>query len=284
MLWTCRVLRIPVVLHLHASEYPEFFDALPKLAKALLRRTFAGADVVVVLGEKWRDYVCCELRVPPAKVAIMLNAAPGPGVAPQARARGSDPLRILFLGRLGTRKGVPEILHALADTRLCGKQWFAVMAGDGDIARYSAEAERLGIGDRVSFTGWIDADEARKLLSDSDLLLLPSHAEGLPMSIVEAFAHGVPVVSTRVGAIADILEDGVNGLFVETGSSSQLADVLLKLVEDEPLRLLLARNARATWEERLDVTSYGRALALCWRHALASSHPAYAGISTHLSS
>jgi len=271
MLWTCRLFRVPVILHLHASEYPEFFDALPQLAKAFLRRTFSNADAVLVLGLRWQDYVCRELRVPAQKVTVLLNAAPGPDVIRAPQARGSDPLRMLFLGRLGKRKGVPEILQALADSRVRHESWIAVLAGDGDIALYRAEAERLGIDDRVTFSGWVDANDAQQLLIESDLLLLPSHAEGLPMSVIEAFAHGVPVVGTPVGAIPDILENGVNGLLVQSDDSVQLAEAILTLLHDEPQRLRLAENARRTWEERLDIASYVRELALFWHHVSAGT-------------
>lgn len=271
MLWTCRLLRIPTILHLHASEFPEFFDSLPRPGKVFIRRTFSSADFVMVLGARWRDYVCDELRVPVDRVAVMLNAAPGPVTMRAPKARGADPLRILFLGRLGARKGVPEILRALADSRVRREPWVAVLAGDGEIALYRAEAQRLGLDHRVTFSGWVDSDHAQQLLSESDLLLLPSHAEGLPMSVIEAFAHGVPVVSTPVGAIPDIVENDINGLLVRSGDSVQLADALLRLMDDEPLRLILAENARRTWEERLNVASYARELALCWRRMSVST-------------
>jgi glycosyltransferase involved in cell wall biosynthesis len=273
MLWTCRLFHIPVVLHLHASEYPEFFDSLPQPAKAFLRRTFSRADLVLVLGSRWKDFVCHELHVPAEKVVVLLNASPGPSTIRTLKTRGSEPLKILFLGRLGKRKGVPEILQALNDVRVRHKPWIATLAGDGDIALYSAEAERLGLDDRVVFPGWVDTDEAQQLLAESDLLLLPSRAEGLPMSVIEAFAYGVPVVGTPVGAIPDILGEDVNGLLVQPGDDVQLADALLKILNDEPLRLKLAQNARRTWEERLDIASYGRKLASCWSRVAAGERP-----------
>lgn len=273
MLWTSRLCRVPVVLHLHASEYPEFFARLPRFPKALLRCTFSNADLVLVLGHRWRDFVCRELRVPADKVAILLNASPGPPVMPVPRARGSRPLKVLFLGRLGSRKGLPEILQALADPRLCGQPWQATLVGDGDIERYRSRADQLGLGDCVTFIGWVNAAEAHQLLGESDLLLLPSRAEGLPMSVVEAFAHGVPVISTPVGAIPDILESEVNGLLVRPGDSAGLADALLTLLNNESLRVGLAQNARRTWEDRLDISSYAHELVLCWRRASDQAPP-----------
>jgi glycosyltransferase involved in cell wall biosynthesis len=268
MAWTCSLLRIPVILHLHASEYEQFFDQLPQLAKTLLRRTFGSAKTVIVLGEHYREYACQELRVPEQNVTVLLNGCPGPSVAPTIAPRGSDPLRIVFLGRLGSRKGVSEALTALADPLLASESWVATFAGDGDIRLYEREAKALGIAKRVSFCGWVDTKHASALLRESHLLLLPSHAEGLPMSVVEAFANGVPVISTPVGAIRDIVQDRVNGLLVTPGDTSALATALHSLITDETLRLRLAAEARRTWEERLDITSYAAQLTSCW-HATA---------------
>jgi glycosyltransferase involved in cell wall biosynthesis len=265
MLWTCRLLRIPAILHLHASEYERFYATLPRPVKALLRRTFASADAVLVLGEHYRRYVCEELGVPPRKVRTLLNGCPGPRTAGDPAPRGSDPLRILFLGRLGTRKGVPQALAALADARISRERWVAALAGDGEVALYRDQARSLGIDDRVSFPGWVDAGQASRLLRESHLLLLPSHAEGLPMSVIEAFAHGVPVVSTPVGAISDIVEHDVNGLLVPPGDSAALTEALLRLLGDEPLRLRLAANARRAWEKRLSIAAYTRELTSCWQ-------------------
>jgi glycosyltransferase involved in cell wall biosynthesis len=266
LLWTCRLFRIPVVLHLHASEYAQFFGALPGPLKAILRRTFASADAVVVLGSQYRDYVCNELEVPSTNVKVILNGAPAPSRPPTLRMRRpEDPLRILFLGRIGTRKGVPEALAALAHPRLRAESWIAAFAGDGEIERYRAQAGDLGIDDRVTFPGWVDTACTESLLAESDLLLLPTHAEGLPMSVLEAFGHGVPVISTPVGAIPDVVEDGFNGLLVPAGDSNALAAALLRLIHDGPLLLQMAGNARRTWEERLDIASYTSQLVACWR-------------------
>lgn len=264
MLWTCRMLHIPVVLHLHASEYPEFFSTLPSLAKRFLRATFATADVVLVLGSHYREYVCNELAVPARKVKVLLNGSPGPDCAP-IPTRRTEPMKILFLGRLGERKGVPELLAALADHRLAAAQWLATLAGDGDVAHYRGQARALGLDERVRFPGWVSTPQANELLLESDVLVLPSRAEGLPMSVIEAFAYGVPVVSTAVGAIGDIVEHGVNGLLIPVGEPTALADALLMLLDDDSLRRRLALNARRTWESELDIASYAQKLTSYWQ-------------------
>jgi glycosyltransferase involved in cell wall biosynthesis len=276
MLWTCRLLRIPTVLHLHSGFYPDFLARSPTIVKALLRRTFSTADVVIVLGSVWQDFVHSELKVPTERIAVLPNGSPGPTSLGAPLARNGAPLKMLFLGRMGRRKGVPEILKALASAHLRDKLWTARLVGDGDLATYRSQAESLGISDRVIFSEWVDTARTQQLLAESDLLLLPSRNEGLPMSVIEAFAYGLSVVSTPVGAIPDILEDGVNGLLVQPGDSAQLADAILTILQDEPLRLRLAESARRTWEEQLDIATYAPKLALCWHRLSAGADAAAA--------
>jgi glycosyltransferase involved in cell wall biosynthesis len=260
----CRLLGVPVVLHLHAGNYPEFFDPLPDRAKHWVRWTFSAAKTVVVLTETWRRYVCSELGVPDHRVVVLPNGAPGPSsVAPRRRAP-EEPLRLLFLGRLTEEKGVPDLLAALASPLLQGR-WEATLAGDGDTDAYRRRAQALGLGSRVSFPGWVEADETYRLLSGAHVLVLPSHVEALPMVIVEAFAWGVPVVATRVGGVPEILHDQVEGLLVPPGDLSRLTDALLRLVDDEPLRLRLGTCARAAWERSYAIEPYANHLAHEWR-------------------
>lgn len=270
-LWTCRMLRLPVLLHLHASSYQEFFAPLPSSAKRLLRKTFQTADRVIVLGAVWRDYVHDQLGVIPERIRILPYAVPGPATTPQRPRATNAPLNLLLLGRLGKRKGVPELLAALASPQLRGEPWAATLAGDGDVQYYAAEATALGISERLAFPGWVGQEAARRLLSDSDILLLPSHAEGLPVAVIEALAYGVPVVTTPVGAISEVVSDGVNGLLVPPGDSAALARAIRSLLHDEALRLKLARGARATWETNHTMASYVESLVTAWRELATAS-------------
>ena len=207
--------------------------------------------------------------MPASQVLTLPSGAPGPDIFAAPQPRDDAPLRILFLGRVGRLKGVPEIIAALASAGVRKEAWTALLVGDGDHSTHRAEAERLGLADRVKFREWVDTSDAQRLLAESHLLLLPSHAEGLPMSLIEAFAHGLPVIATGVGAIPDFLDSGVNGLLVHPGESAELADAILTILRDERLRLKLAGNARRTWEEYLNIASYARELTSCW-HALAA--------------
>jgi poly(glycerol-phosphate) alpha-glucosyltransferase len=124
--------------------------------------------------------------------------------------------RLLFLGRIHPKKGLTLLLPAWANLRaaagLRAKDWELVIAGPdegGHLQEVRALATELGIGDRVIFTGLTQGDEKVRLLHSADLFVLPSFSEGLPMSVLEALACGVPVVATRESNVSDLMSDGV---------------------------------------------------------------------------
>jgi glycosyltransferase involved in cell wall biosynthesis len=237
-----RLFRVPVVLHCHGADLVEHARSVGRPRRRLIEATFAGADRVLVLGGYWQGFVVHELGLPAAKVEVLWNAVPDPG--PPTPRPADAPVEILFLGRLGERKGVPELLEALADPRLRALRWHATLAGDGPVERYRAAVAALGLGGRVRLTGWIDEAEARRRLAAADLLVLPSRNEGLPMAILEAMSHGIPVVATPVGAIGDAVRDGENGLLVAPGDPEALATALVRLVGSAALRRALGIRGR----------------------------------------
>jgi glycosyltransferase involved in cell wall biosynthesis len=266
--WLSYAMRIPTVMHLHACEYEEFFDRLPTVLQRLICKTFQRADRVIVLGHVWERFLVDELHVPEERVTVLYNASPGP-VAPAPAKSGRfahEAVHLLFLGQLGTRKGVPELLTALSRSQTLPIKWSLTMAGDGDVDGAKKRCHGLGIGDRTTFTGWVNPDRVQSLLEWSDVLILPSHAEGSPMVIVEAFAHGVSVIATPVGAIPEIVEDGKSGLLVPVGDIDALQEAIESLCVDEALRTALSLSGRRAWETRFAIDPYTEQLVQLWIH------------------
>ncbi len=248
------------VLHLHDNDYAADLAARPPRQLARIRRMFQGADRVIVLGHRDRATVVERLGVAPSRTLVLRNCVPDPGpAAPPDRPVPT----ILFLGTLGPRKGVPELLEALASPAMTRLDWRAVLAGDGAVASYLREAARLGLGERVSMPGWLGRAKASALLAGADILVLPSHAEGMAMAVIEGLAHGRAVVATRVGAHEEAIEHGANGLFAPVGDAEALAATLARLVVDPALRVRLGAAARASYLERFSMGAYvGRLGAL----------------------
>jgi glycosyltransferase involved in cell wall biosynthesis len=263
-----RALGCAHVLHLHDYDYAEDFRRRPAWLRRETRRMFRGADRVVALGRRDRAIVCDLLGVEAGRVAVFNNCVPDPG--PRRRDRAAEPV-ILFLGRLSARKGVPELLAALAAPEMASLPWRAVLAGDGPVEAYRAEADALGLGARVAFTGWLDEAATAALRRQADILALPSHAEGLAMAVLEGLADGLAVVTTPVGAHEEVVTHGENGLFTPVGDPAALAATLATLIRDPAARERLGGNGRALYLARFSMAGYVGRLDAFYR-AL-SDHP-----------
>ncbi len=160
-----------------------------------------------------------------------------------------DPVGVLCVGRLVERKDQAALLEAIvgSDVRL-------TLAGDGP-EREGLEglAKRLGISDRVEFTGVVGQDEVLDLYRGADVFCLPSRSEGLPAVLIEAMACGLPVVATRIDAVGELVSDSEDGLLVEPGDSGALGAALQRLAADPGLRARLGEAGRETVRDRHDL-------------------------------
>ncbi len=258
VLLTCKALGLPAVLHLHAAQLHHSYRRFPAPLQGLVRWVFSLPNSVVVLGKTSADFVMNELKVAPQRVEIVINGVPEPRVP--RRVPGAVQ-RVLFVGNLSERKGVSDLLRALAQPALTDVPLVATFAGGGDVAGYRSMADRLGLGERVRFEGWADQDQVATLLAEADMLVLPSYDEGLPLAILEALAHGVAVVCTPVGEIPHVLSDGVDAVFVPPGDVPGIAAGLRRVLQDPGLREALERNGRQLYEQRFSLARFFASIA-----------------------
>ncbi len=258
------------VLHLHDYGYAKDFARRPTWQRRLVTQMFRRATRVIVLGRRDWETVVGVLGVDPCRVVTLPNAVPEP--KGHAASRAGSIVTIVFLGQLGTRKGVPELLTALASPPMAMLGWRAVLAGDGAVEEYRVETVRLGLSQRVELAGWLPAEEASRLLAAADILVLPSREEGLSMAVLEGLAHGLAVVTTRVGAHEEVITDGDTGLFVPVGDAMALADVLSRLVADAPARARLSSAGCSLHRRCFDMTSYLRAVREVYQN-VRPAHP-----------
>ena len=260
-----RLLGHTTVIHLHGARFHLWYAGVHPLLRTAIRDMLHHAAAMVVLGSFWRDFAVIEVGLDPARVLVLPNAS----AQRPPRPEEDRVFRILFLGRLGARKGVPVLIDALGILGRTALDWQAVIAGDGDAEPFVTQAKTLGIAERVSFPGWLDDAAVNDRLGHASVLALPSELEGLPMSVIEAYAWGVPVIATPVGSVPDILQDGAQGLIVEIGDAAGLAAALERLARDPTLRRTMGENALRCHRERLEFDAYLTRLADCWRAAAA---------------
>jgi glycosyltransferase involved in cell wall biosynthesis len=223
-------LRHRVVLQLHGGGYEAFYDGCGTPARAALRSLVERAACVVVPCDALRAWVRRVSR--DANVACVPTPVAIPQPGPELAAR---PPVVLSLGRLEAEKGVLDLLEAMAQVRAALPDARLVLAGDGERRAVVRAAERLGIRDAVKFVGWVGPSGKRALLETAAVFALPSYSAGLPVSLLEAMAAGVPVVASPVGGIPEVVVDGVSGVLVPPGDTAALARHLRKLLADRAL-------------------------------------------------
>lgn len=258
-----RLLGIPYVLHLHGAEYQTFWHEDRSFISHRIRQMFEHASRVVVLGRIWRDFIASRAPGAADNIVIVPNATEVPSLA---HVGGGDSVHILFLGRIGDRKGVPQLCDALHRMKAV-KGWRATIAGDGEVEAARTRSGELGLAERVAFPGWVGPNEVASLIASADILVLPSFAENLPVSVIEGMAAGLAVVTTPVGAVEDIVTNEQSGLLVPPGDVAALTKALTRLVEDKTLRERLGAGAMAVHRERLDLAPFVGAICDVWRSA-----------------
>lgn len=230
-----------VILHDHDGEFAKAFEEGGDDYRRDVRETFGLADRVVVLSEEWRDYFA-ENVCDPNRIAVVHNGVTVPA-SPCSPCSHQD---VLFLGRLDARKSPDVLLRASGEVLERFPQTKIVFGGDGEVEKNRRLAEELGIADRCEFRGWVTGQEREALFGRAALYCLPSKNEGLPMSMLEAMARGIPAVATPVGGIPQVIEDGVNGFLVNVDDIETLSKRLIALLENTALRETVGMASRET--------------------------------------
>lgn len=256
-----QIFGLRVLIHLHGSGYDAFYAAQPAAKQARIKALFQSADHVVVLGKYWHDFAKTTLGLADEKLSAINNGAPDTdGRADPANA----PCKIAFAGLIGERKGVDVLVDALASLP-SDLTWRAEIGGNGEVETYQTRAKDRGIADRVHFSGWLGEAEVDALLLSSQIFVLPSRAENQPMSIIEAMARGLPVISTKIGAIPEQIEDGTTGIIVAPGNVEALARALETLIRNPQTRVTMGQAGRARYAERYSMRANAEAFSALYR-------------------
>lgn len=238
---------VPTIMHLHGSEFHLFFARQPAYLRRCIVAQLESCAAVIVLSERWRAFVSG--IAPRARVEVIPNYVSIPAERTHVPA-DSAKCTFFFSGQIGARKGIFDLLPALKLVRATNATVQLRVAGDGDLQRAIALTQELNIANAVTFLGWLPPEQVSWELANADAFALPSYNEGLPMSLLEAMAATLPVISTPVGGIPEVVEHGVNGLITDAGNVQSLADNMKTLVDDAELRAKLGRAARETIQSR----------------------------------
>lgn len=240
---------IPYIAHCHSSSLREFYAKLPGIFQKRMQRFLMNSEAVVVLSNSWESYFVETLGIPREKIIVLPNPVILPEAVP-ARNYSTGTLNLLFLGLIGHRKGSFVLIEALQKAvQKLGKRSIHIrMAGNGEVEKAIEMAKELGVSDLIHITNWLRGDELQQAFRDAHAFVLPSFNEGLPMAILEALGWGLPVISTPVGGIPEVIIDGHNGLLVAPGDADALCDALCRMALAGESNEVLSRNARRSAE------------------------------------
>ncbi|HUP39542.1 MAG TPA: glycosyltransferase family 4 protein [Vicinamibacterales bacterium] len=211
-------------------------------------------SAAIVVSDAARRTLCLPGRS--GEMTVIHNGIASAGTRSQRSDRGERIVGIM-VARMDGRKGHDTLLRSLVLVRNAGVDVTMLIVGDGHV-RPAMEAlgQELGFGDgRVQFLG--RRSDIDQLLADADFFVLPSDIEGLPLSILEAMAHGLPIIASDIGGIPELIRHDTDGLLVPPGKPDPLADAIRRVASDPILRERLgkAAKAKATAEFSLDATS-----------------------------
>lgn len=235
------VAQCPVLVHLHSGGFPEFYwNRCGPVQKRAVRFMLDRAARIIVLSSQWQALL--EGVTENARITKIPNFILEMQHAPAMCEREKNSL--LFLGRLSAEKGFFDLLEAAARVKRHVPDFKLRCGGEGDIDKVRTRIRELEIEDSVELLGWVGDEERLRLLEGTALFVLPSYVEGVPMGILEAMAAGVPVISTTVGGIPDVIDRGVDGLLLEPGDVGALADAIVLLLENAGMRAAMGVAAR----------------------------------------
>lgn len=237
---------VPYILHVHSGEFSIFYSQQPKIIKHIIKNAIFSASNVVFLSDAMLEWCKNELGV--TRAVVVRNGCRDINFGGRQKCRDRD---ILFLGRVNKKKGIDDLLVAIKSVSNLIPDITATIAGDGDIKSYLEMASLNGIENRVIFLGWVDRKACDNLLLTHKVFVLPSYYEGMPMSILEAMSAGIPVISTNVGGVPEVIDSGVSGILINPGDVNALSEAILLLMKNKLLWDSVAINARSDYDELL---------------------------------
>lgn len=262
--WIARRAGCRVVLHIHGAGFDRFFAEASPLARRLIRGELTRADAVVALSRGWAKALSA--CAPAARVIVIENAVAtdmedtgdGPALPVDRKvdhqAAVGEACRFLMLARMDAWKGVNDLLTACGILKHRSRRFRLTLAGPegsaGNAGELARKIKETDLDLFVRYIGPVSGSAKANLWRETDVLVQPSHQEGMPMALLEALARGLPVVATRVGAIPEVLTDGREGRLVTPHAPEELAAALQKIIDDPRERAAMGRAARELAQRR----------------------------------
>ncbi len=243
-----RVYGLPYLISLRGADVPsdevKRFAKQYQLLRPFIRWLWRDADAVVAVSNGLREYAF--ETTPDVPIEVIPNAIELSVFTPPRQRNQAGTVRLIFVGRLNAFKNVEMLLEAASRVKANGLDDFELqLVGEGE---RRSNLERLavekGLTKHIRFFGWVDRAELVELYRQADLFVTATTWEGMPNTVLEAMACGLPVVGTRASGLGELVREGVNGYLVDLNDTATLADRLMALIDNPYERQRMGKESR----------------------------------------
>ncbi len=234
-----------IIMHMHGGGFKDFYSK-NNLNKIYIRSILSLSDKVICLSEEWHQFYSYELNL--KNTIILRNAIKIRGPFINKNINGK--IRILFMGKICNEKGIFDLIKFLSTNNnfLAGKIKLVICGVDEEKKINELTSNKLWQ-KHIENLGWVEGGRKNKIIKESDIFILPSHYEGVPISILEAMSFGKPIIATNVGGIPSLVKNEINGWLIEPKRIDKLEKIFDDILEDPSILSKLGRNSHLAAQE-----------------------------------
>lgn len=249
-LMMAKLFSVKAVAHLHGGSFDIFWSNLSSKRKKFAATCLRRLNAIIVLSEGWKNWIINEIGIENRKVMVVNNPIDKQFEETALTLESSENGNLFFLGSLGKRKGVFDILNAALSLTREGIDYKLILAGPeaqrGDLERIKSFIDRYKL-DKVTVLEPVHGEQKNHLFKENNIFLFPSYNENFPLVIIEAAAAGKAIITTKTGALPEFFINGESVLFVEPGNVQQILDSINQLLNNKEKRTQIGNAARKTF-------------------------------------
>jgi len=224
-----RLFNKKVVFHIHSGEFHLFYLNSNTIIKRMIEKILVESDAVIVLTNDWKEYF--------SENFITTNIVTVNNIVPFQEKNATivnHKLHLLFLGRIGNRKGIFDLIDSIKKYKDRFKGSIKLfIGGDGEIKKLKKKIIESKLEDEVTYLGWVKGDEKQELLEKCDIIILPTYVEGLSITLLEGMSFGKALISTNTGGVNRLLVNNKNGIKIEPGDIDSMADAIQYYIDNK---------------------------------------------------
>ncbi|MEH7512318.1 glycosyltransferase family 4 protein [Gottfriedia acidiceleris] len=232
-----------ILFHIHSGRFIDFYNSSNKYKRNFIKRILESSNVVLALTELWKEKLLkefnCNIKVLPNYIDLLQFDGKDTSI------KKNKIKQIVFMGKVSESKGIYDVIEVIKITKLKKIKCKFKIAGNGtpnDLKKFNDAIIKNRLEDYIEYVGWVSSEDKIKLLSSSDIFILPSHFEAFGIVFLEAMYFGLPIISTNVGGIPEVVINNQNGFLVSSKSPEDLFNSLMTLLENKQLYNNMSKN------------------------------------------